>query len=433
MREVSRKYNYQLTTLTPLHIGTGEVMTPLEYLIGDDLVVPELDRVFTKYPAAAEHFARNLAGASAEKLARVGLDQLIDSKVVGDPEVCRYKIAPFIFKENSFDSLNALDNCIEAGQANIKLAIKTPDNRVYVPGSSLKGAFKTAWLYQQCRQVPNLVDQVAEKAWHTGENAADAFLSSRVLHPKPQPGDEQRKIRRERDAAFDVFRALQISDSGTLPSDDTLTLIAEDVLSAPIKTGNKETAEPAKVHAGFKNYPIFLEAIDERLSFTGRLLFAQGLLNGQPANRVMGWNDVQSSLTLEKLCAAVNQFAADLCQWEIEYFERLAAETKNCDCDDVLNFYDDLKAQIETVVQSESSSACYFSLGHGSGWHKLTIGLLLEKKLEPAKFLDLRERLNLAPRHIQFEFPKSRKLVMSGRTRAYAPFGWVKMGIAPCS
>ena len=102
MKEFNRKYSYQLTTLAPLHIGTGEAMTPLEYLIGEDLFVPELDRVFAKYPAAAERFARKLAGASAEKLARVGLDQLIDKQAVSDPEVCRYKVAPFIFKEKVF-------------------------------------------------------------------------------------------------------------------------------------------------------------------------------------------------------------------------------------------------------------------------------------------------------------------------------------------
>ena len=431
MKEINRKYSYRLTTLAPLHIGTGEVMTPLEYSIGDDLIVPELDRVFAKYPAAAEKFARQLAAQSAEKLARVGLDQLIDSQAVSDPEVCRYKVAPFIFKDNSFDSLNALSDRIEAGQANVKLAIKTPDNRVYVPGSSLKGVFKTAWLYQQCLQNPNVLERLAERVEQAGEGAAEAFLGSRLLHPKPQRDDEQQKIRRDKDAAYDVFRALQISDSGTLLADETLTLIAEDVLSTPLKARNEGTPQPGEVKAGFKNYPIFLEAIDERLSFSGRILFAQRLLNDQPAKRALGWNETQSALTLEKLCGAVNQFAADVCQWEIEYFERLAEGAKNCDCEDVLNFYDRLKPQIEEANQQSAITTCYFSLGHGSGWHKLTVGLLLEEKLGQAKFLELREKLNLAPRHTQFEFPKSRKLVMCGRTHAYAPFGWVKLEIEP--
>lgn len=431
MKEVSRKYSYKLTTLAPLHIGTGEVMTPLEYVIGDDLIVPELDRVFAKYPAAAEKFARQLTAQSAERLARTGLDQLIDSQAVNDPDVCRYKVAPFIFKESAFDSLNALEARIEAGQANVKLAIKTPDNRAYIPGSSLKGAFKTAWLYQQCQRTPNMVDQLAEKAWQTGEQAAEAFLSSRLLHPKPQPGDERTNTRRDKDAAYDVFRALQIGDSDGQAADAALTLVAEDVLSAPVKARNDAVPQPGEVKAGFKNYPIFLEAIDEQLSFTGRILFAQGLLNDQPAKRTLGWNETQSGLTLEKLCGAVNQFAADVCQWEIEFFERLAEGAKDCDCEDVLSFYDKLKAQIAEASEQPATTACYFSLGHGSGWHKLTVGLLLEKKLGQIKFRELRESLYLGDRHAKFEFPKSRKLVMCGRTRAYAPFGWAKLEIDP--
>ncbi|HEY9231132.1 MAG TPA: hypothetical protein VIS78_03275, partial [Blastocatellia bacterium] len=121
------------------------------------------------------------------------------------------------------------------------------------------------------------------------------------------------------------------------------------------------------------------------------------------------------------------RFAGDLCQWETEYFTAFATASREVDVEPVLEFYKYLAAEI----RSAPPHTLYFSIGHGSGWHKLTVGLLLEKRLSGERFAELRRSLKLADRHTDFAYPKSRKLVMGGENRADSPFGWVRLDFRP--
>ena len=418
-QERLQRWSYMATTRSPLHIGTGEEMTPLEYHIGNDLIVPDLDKIFSKYPVEVERFSQNLARVSSSDLARTRLSSLLDRKILEDQHVWRYSMPAIRNSATRFDSLNRLKNEIAREHGKIKLAIKSPDYRAYIPGTSLKGAFKTAWAYNQCLKTPRLLETVLAKLKEHGsriEKNAEQVLMASVFQAPAQP----------KDAAYDIFRVLQIGDSQPRKADDVMILIAERVLSAGIYASDPP-APAATASASYKTYWVFCEAIDENLVFSGSLAVDQGLLNDSSARRLMGWNDAQLGLSVTNLCQAANKFAADLCEFEIEYFDSLQPDERNYDAEAVINFYLDLRESIADVP----ANMCFLPLGHGSGWHKLTIGLLIEKKLSLVEFAEMRRATNLARQHTQFIFPKSRKLVMDGERSACSPLGWLKLEFTP--
>jgi CRISPR type III-A-associated RAMP protein Csm5 len=126
----AKSLSYTITTLTPLHIGCGEFMTPVEYHIGDELIVPELERIFVKYPDAADQFNDKLATKSGEDLARTEMGKLIDPIVFEDREIRRYAVTPLHNDTGNFDSLKTLRGQVRNGQGEVKLAVKTTNHRL---------------------------------------------------------------------------------------------------------------------------------------------------------------------------------------------------------------------------------------------------------------------------------------------------------------
>jgi CRISPR type III-A-associated RAMP protein Csm5 len=414
----SRNWRYEIETLSPVHIGTGEQLTALEYHIvdrpGDEekqFAVPNLSSLFATKPEEAEAFGRKLAGVAAETLAQKGLKDFLSVLLLNNPAYHCYML-PFLE-----DAATYLLNEQRRGQGQVRVATRTPAYEAYIPGSSLKGAFRTAWAYHQIKhakstdrfQLNQLLQVIYQAEPQRKETAADREITNTVFRP---PANS--------DAGFDLFRCLQIGDTQPVPANQSLILVAERVLSAGVRAG-----QGSNVHEAYKNYWLFLEAIDEKKRLNGRLQWAEGLLKHERAKRTLGWTAAQQAFALPTLMRAVNEFALDLIEWELDYLEQIPEGSQQVNVNDVYNFYLDLQKQIE----ADSDTTCWFSLGHGSGWHKLTIGLLLEQRLSSNQFSSLRQVLKLADRHTAFVYPKSRKLVMRDAQNAYAPFGWVKFRI----
>ncbi len=416
----SRNWRYEIETLSPVHIGTGEQLTALEYHIverpGDKekrFAVPNLSILFATKPEEAESFGRKLAGVTAETLARKSLKDFLSVLLLDNPAYHCYTL-PFLE-----DAATYLLNEQRRGQGQVRVATRTPAYEAYIPGSSLKGAFRTAWAYHQIKhaeptdrlQPDQLLQVIYQAEPKRKETAADREITNTIFRA---PANS--------DAGFDLFRCLQIGDTQPVPANQSLVLVAERVLSAGVRAAD---AQSQNIHAAYKDYWLFLEAIDKKKRLNGRLQWAEGLLKLEQANKTLGWTAAQQTLALPTLMRAVNEFALDLIEWELDYLEQIPEGSQQVNVDDVYNFYLDLQEQIE----ADSDTTCWFSLGHGSGWHKLTIGLLLEQRLSSNQFSSLRQALGLADRHTAFVYPKSRKLVMRDAQNAYAPFGWVKFRI----
>ena len=125
------------------------------------------------------------------------------------------------------------------------------------------------------------------------------------------------------------------------------------------------------------------------------------------------------NFSLEQLVKAANTFSIDICNWEQKFFEK---SVEGIDVKPILDFYQDLKKRI----QHAESSVCYLCLGQGAGWHKMTVGMLLERDRN-FDFRKLRRTLRLADRRLNFEYPKSRKMLMKSDDEIQAVFGWVEL------
>lgn len=130
---------FHLTPLTPLHIGSGETLEPFEYVISGERM----------YRFSLEHFM--LALDQAEQAAfveRVGQSvPAIRSFVIEHADTAR-KVARWqAAVSGAASELYQGRLSSGVGHPEVLACLRTGD-RLYLPGSSLKGAIRTALLYQ---------------------------------------------------------------------------------------------------------------------------------------------------------------------------------------------------------------------------------------------------------------------------------------------
>ncbi len=395
----------EIEVLTPVHVGTGELLSPLEYsLSGGEVRVADLGRLFRRDPARAEAIGQRLAAATHSELRGMALADLLNRQELTDEGLWRYRVS----------AANGVAVALAGARGReheLRLVVKTLDGLPYLPGTAVKGAIRTALIF----------------AWSAdNQEWARGFLS------QPNPGLANREVQRvlhgrQPDPNHDVLRALMIGDTMGLPA-SALHLVQERVLSAGIRADRTRAGGTD----GYKDFLVFLEALapGQRLHGRVRLL---GHLFDQRSVRALGWSAKQQCLNIPALCEAANRMAREVCDWELGYFGLVQGP----DCGDVLKFYGDLKSRLD----GPEAGTAYVCIGRGSGWHKLTPGILLAKHLSRSEFSRFRQHYGLAaiddrrlerdPHLARFDrrdfiFPKSRKVVVEGE-RAVWPLGWVKL------
>ena len=131
-------YRFQLTALTPIHIGTGESLEPFEYVVaGDTLYRFTLDEFMLKLTEGDQAKFVELVGWSVPKTQRFVAEHVGEAV-----EAARFSTAV------SPAARALYDGRMDGGAAypEVSTCIRTGD-QPYIPGSSLKGALRTALLY----------------------------------------------------------------------------------------------------------------------------------------------------------------------------------------------------------------------------------------------------------------------------------------------
>jgi CRISPR type III-A-associated RAMP protein Csm5 len=229
------KYRVTVYTLTPLHIGTGDVLLRnYDFATGADRTyVLDQDAVLAR---EYEH-----TGKVPEKPA----GQLIISDELQDD-------APFV--RYSLAGTTTVDE--------IREQIKDVRGQCYLPGSSLKGALRTVVMAHAVR--------------------AQAFQPelSRLGNDKSWAARDWERAALGRDETHDLLRALQVADSEPLPRSPSPLRLAH----AQVFTGGEPSA------------PIWVEAIRAETPFTTHIKVDESLILGDYANR-LGWADRAGWLT----------------------------------------------------------------------------------------------------------------------------------------
>jgi len=204
-------YNAELLTLSPLHIGDGEELIPFEYITENGLVKVYpfyyfIDKLYETYSDKDLLPKINLL----KDYARAGLIETLKEFTSS----AKVELKPkYILKVRS----------IPGREDRIKTFLKNLEGP-YLPGSEIKGALRTVFLYGILQQSQGLkkffLDRLAEtvkiaETQSKKEEQLKAFdnllrnLEAKVFRPGSS--------KEQNDAKYDLFKALQVSDSKALP------------------------------------------------------------------------------------------------------------------------------------------------------------------------------------------------------------------------
>jgi len=355
-------FNVTVRTLTPLHIGDGNelrqgfdfaVWNGRTYRLDENAILREkYDRV---QPTRGEY---------------PPLQRLLDEADYRNPVFFRY-ILPGVPRSARTD-------------ARVRSFIKDVHQRPYIPGSSLKGAFRTALAWTGWDEIQPKLERNAigrSKSW------AGQPLERKLFGHNPN---------------HDLLRALHVSDlTGPASANESMLLVNAQVLT--------------RKGAGS---PVELEAVKSKIVFRGTLTIDEVLFSAfaerelHLANR-RHW--------LDELITRVQKHSLARLEHLAEWYE--SAENGK----DIARYLRQLAA---TKLPAQQAVV---QIGWGAGWDAKTFWTHLQS--DPRLFEQLVAEFGLhrAPkgspkRKPGDPFPRSRRAVVNvkdGVTQAVAPLGWV--------
>ena len=270
----------------------------------------------------------------------------------------------------------------QAPGAQLREQIKDAFDRPYLPGSSFKGALRTALAWNIWRR--------------TGMQPDFSKIGSR-----PQWAAQQ--LERElfvRDPNHDLLRALQVSDSAPANT-DRLQILNASVLNSQGKPGA----------------PIEMEAVAPDTQFSLTLKVDDALFSDWAAHQRL---PQEGQALLTDLPRAVRDHSLALARRELGWFKEISPARR------ITEFY-------QLVVDSPPHSRRFpLSLGWGTGWASKTFGPLLQEDPDLMERILSGFRLARGRRRADDPFPKSRRVVVvrsldrEGRpqTVPVRPLGW---------
>ncbi len=357
-------YHLTVSLITPLHIGNGvELLNRYDYAVYKGLTW------------------------------RLNEAAILDVQDIDDP-----KMAEMLAKTPPADLLKTSDYSPESpffryvikGEprskkegAQIREYIKTFTDQPYLPGSSLKGALRTAlgWYSWEKRKLkPELSKLNRNRQW------AAQYYEKEIFGPDPNR---------------DLLRALQVSDSAPV-SVDSLILINVSVLN----------------RGGSLGSPIEAEAVRPNTQFELTLKIDQQLYSEWAKKHEL---HLRTPTLLEQLPQVVNAHAEKRIEKELAWLQKIPSAQR------AASFYQRL---LNTKVEGNRFLT---QIGWGSGWGGKTFGTHLQDDRKFMEGLIKNYRLARGQRNPGDPFPKSRRLAMmisespDGKhlETPASPLGWV--------
>ena len=380
------KQKYQLQTITPVHIGTGETLNFMDgcYTNGRWYHI-DLDKVLV-------HPSTDLNALTSD-MAQRGFrwERYLQQHNTDLSELSAYHLS---CPQNPED-------------VEIREAIKTIGDRPYIPGSTLKGAIRTALL----GEVLSESDEIYSESLSRLETLIDQ--EPRGNPRREQPAQRIESLAFGKDPNRDLLRALHVSDTMPVDSDTleiglawTLTLDQNDQLVQKIDRGRE-----------YKNFVQHIQT-GQRLTFT--LKIDENLFREQEKTR-LDFSPLQEKVLRD--IAEVCRSATDvLMRSEQDFFDYYRLP-------EIANVYDRLIVENNKLPEGEF----LLQIGWGTGYRANTVAsLYTEDEEPPIDWMDLRERFRLGESRSQRgyyderEFPKTRRISYRGQN-PIAPLGWVKI------
>ena len=370
------QYRIKLTTLTPVCIGDGKTINPVTDYIYDR------NRNQVHY-LNKEKIAERLAGD----------DELMDRYMSGiisnmNNNRTEFDLKDFLEKVLKLSLQDYALYSIEGKNTKeLNTIIKNPDRNPYIPGSTLKGMIKTAFLYEW------LLDKNNEWCKKYLQN-----IGNKEVEPR---------LRRELEAEFDSYQ-LGIHDSSMFDFEKNCKIIENKRIS--IKTGAL-------------TIPQSWECISENKTCETQIW------EMRKGNKIYSWED---------MCWVVNRYTQHQNIREIELLEDISEKgnIKYKDeriIDSLIKFYEKMDTEIE-----DNPNCIFMRIGSGKGYFYNSVAQALyladssSDKDDFLKFLKKSGYGKIYDRKIKRmkeydlnpdEFPITRFIELSDNQ----PLGWVKL------
>ena len=355
-RPISR-WRLELEVLSPLHVGAGgpPLVHEYDYAAGREKVwVLDLDRVLDHVPE------ERLLGQIDAPPAR-----LVPREVL--PDCVRYEML------------------LRGGEKPEEIipCVRDAADRPYLPGSSLKGALRTALAWSLAGQESGAA--LAQEAAPNPKYAA-APIERRLFGPNPNQ---------------DLLRALRVADASPHAAAEA------EVSVAAVYSLRGTRLEPKG--AGHRWW---VETLPTGARLSADVSLEEYLFG--PRAQALSFN--QRRAVLAELPRRAAAFAAALAAHEARFYAAAGQPA-------LAAFARQLQQRAEQAAPDEG----LLQIGWGAGWTAKTLGLLLEA--DP-RFPDLVRRYSLDRGRGSSVFPKTRRLVERGNTPE-APLGWTHFRLLP--
>lgn len=453
-----------LRTLSPVHIGSGNNIEPFDYVARNgtysrinfeafseqlfDLNPDHITRLSTWITETAEHIDELDHQRRRDRNRRREFQNELNT--------VRRNFTLSHFAENQVQSRDLSDRLMTDDdlthyrcaintdrQYQLKEQIKTANHELYIPGSSLKGALRTALAFAVLTEadeefkfrLKNRLSQYPDEARRlkarSDLNRLEINLGQKI---------EQAVFRCGSEIHSDLMRGLQVSD--TFKTDAQLAVLMANTFLRQVDRSNRRGTPRLNAQA-----PVLLEALLPQSSFSVRLNVDLSFVrHAQPGakewielderfERLFGFsraelqtmdNATASSRALERILRACQMFSSEIKKEEL----RWARQFEQNDTKRIRDFYNGLTALSDCVP---------VRLGWGSHFMSTTVVLALRDDpilgevmtdIVRAFEVDLISNMkgkagNPRTRTVRLDtFPRSRRMATLGGS-AGAPFGWV--------
>ncbi len=434
---------YTMTCLSPVHVGTGFKYDRFTASFHDGTwSVVDLERVLAKV-ADAEEIVR------AMKQPTFTWASLLKERGIEPTDVSLYTL-----------------RCPEdPGAAAVSEAIKDSDMRPYVPGTSLKGAMRTALLYHLIRRNHQHIDLVKcyllvglkreeilrslgrppdfrpevlrqalarifglapEQAHEWAERLYRLLGADRNrLHEQRESERLERALSRFGDKKEWVGQAIERAVMGKNPNydllralqvGDTHAVAAERLAVGLVWTHTLRNGRLVEKREPDGEYKSYVEWLPPDTTTTTWVRVDDFLFSRTAGPSGHAGEREQALRTLAAVC---NTWARALINAEKAFYSKHGPAAS-------LDFYMELEARVDRLPEG----AFVLNLGWGGGWPAKAIGEVLRLALGQQEFEALRRRYGLGvnprSRQLTWPFPKTRRLAHLSGGRAW-PLGWVQL------
>lgn len=420
----------EITALSPVHVGTGRELTrDLDFYVDppNQVNVVDFDRVVEVCQKAGVDLVPLIEEGTLSSLfskKHTTLEEDIDPrwaalrKLRREPDQAEVDMTPAISYRSRLASVNPPSSILEQ--------IKNTSFLAYLPGSSIKGAIRTAlwWsLLSDENRHTSAVEKLRRELGRYPRERADNAIEDVVMGPDPNR---------------DLGRTIQVGDAGPGVKPTVVESLIADALQRGAlgwKNLNTRRIEEDPSHGT----SIFCEAISpgERMRTVIRIdewLFGQEKL---------GFHEKKETiLNLKQVC---NAYAESVVEHEIDFYRRYNLPK-------IASFYEN------TIKRAlHMTDGFLLQMGWGTGWYEKTIVKLFDQALQERIRLrfglgkmthrppcggDVQLDRNRRGRYFCWKcrtggleeeevlladpFPKTRKIGFENRRPAY-PFGWIKL------